>query len=110
MLFIEDVKIKEYFNKKQHAVILLLCFGLALAILREVPFLNVIFPENTVIFLIIVITAILFKWYVKPLFLLILIIPTVILFISGSISHAEQLSILIFVILSILVADLAFEF
>lgn len=103
-------KIKEYFSKRQNIILTLLCFGVILAIIRDVPFFNLIFPENTSLFLIFVLTVALFRWYRNYIFFLILIIPTVILNFMGSVMHSEQVTILIFVILLMLIIDQTFAF
>jgi len=99
------MKIKEYLSNKQGAILFLVSFGLLLLIIRDVPFLNIFFPENATLFIILVTTTVLFKLYRSYIFFLILTVPMMILSVTGSVSQAEQLAIFTFVILFILILD-----
>jgi len=99
------MKIKDYLYNKQARILFLASFGLLLLIVREVPFLNIFFPENAIPFAISIAAIVLFKWYRSYIFFLILTVAMIIPTFTGSISQAEQLAILIFVILVIFIAD-----
>lgn len=97
-------RIKNYFLQRQNIILILLSLGVLLLIVRDVPFLNIFFPQNSILAAMFIIITILFKWYKNYLFFLILVIPTIILFITRS-SQAEQLAILIFFILALVIVD-----
>ena len=103
-------KIKTYFINKQYNILILLTLGVALLVIREVPFLNIFFPENTTLSIFIVLSVAvlgLYRNYIVLFFLAIILLP---LHLMNLFIQAEQMAIIIFVILVILIFDETISF
>lgn len=99
------MKIKEYFYGKENIILILLSLGLISLTVRDIPFLNIIFPNYATISVLFLTAIYLLKWYKKYIFYILLTIVTVISYFAGSIAQAEQLGILVFVVLTINIID-----
>ncbi len=99
------MRIKEYFYGKQNVVLILLSLAVLFLVVRGIPFLNIIFPDNATLSVLFVVASFMLNWYKSPSLYLLLGIATGILYFIGSNSQAEQLAILAFVILSILIVQ-----
>lgn len=99
------MKIKEYFYGRENIVLILLSLGVILLLIRDVPFLNIFFPDYTTLSFLFIVASFLFKWYKAISFYIILITVTALSFFANSSVVTEQLAILIFVILTINIVD-----
>jgi len=103
-------KTKSYFQKKQFNILVLLIFGVILLVLREVPFLNIFFPENTTLSIFVVIFVAVLRLYKNYYFLLFLALILLLLHLLDLFIQAEQLAIITFVILVLLIIDETISF
>lgn len=98
-------KIEALIHNQLNKVLILLSLAVVLLVVRDVPFLNIFFPQNTIFSVIFITAVILFGFYRKILFYSVFTILTIFLYIAKLTFQAEQTAILIFVVLSILILD-----
>lgn len=102
-------KIKEYLHNHQNLLFVALFSGVIFLLIREIPFLNLYFPSSTPLIAVLITIIILFNLYKLPAFLLGLAFILAILYLF-KITQAEQIAILTFVILFILIIDETISF
>jgi len=101
-----DIKRIEAFIDNQKAKLLvIISLAVMLLVIRDVPFLNIFFPQNTIFASISVLTIVLFRLYKNVLFILSLAILTMILLMLRLNFQAEQTAILTFFVLSVFILE-----
>lgn len=103
------MKIKKYFYGKENTILILLSLAVIFLILKDIPFLNIIFPNYATISVLFVVASFLLGWYKNFLFYVLLVFITVVSYFAGSVSQTEQLAILTFFILSIFIIERAVQ-
>lgn len=98
-------EIEALIESQRVKLLIIMSLGVILLVIRDVPFLNIFFPQNTIFSVIFTASVILFGFYRKILFFLVFTILTIFLNFAKLTLQAEQAAILVFVILSILTLD-----
>src|SRR3989344_4606539 len=99
MKFINVNKIKEYFYRRQERILVILSLSILFLVVREIPFLNIFFPEKTAFVVTVLSILILFKLYKNIIFLIFLTVFGFTLYISDVANQADQVAVLILVCL-----------
>lgn len=105
MQFLNINKIKEYFYARQNRILAILSLSVLFLLIREIPFLNIFFPESTAFGVAILSILILFKLYKNIIFLIFLAVFSFILYISEVVDNADQLAVLILLCLILNIAE-----
>jgi len=99
MRFININKIQKYFYKRQNRILAILSLSVLFLIVKEIPFLNIFFPDSTPFGVALLSILILFKLYKNITFIIFLVVSSFILFVSDVVDHADQVAVLILVCL-----------
>lgn len=99
MQFININKLKEYFYKIQNRILAILSLSVLFLVVKEIPFLNIFFPDSTSFGVALISILILFKLYKNLIFIIFIGVLSFILYISDVVNQADQLAVLILVCL-----------
>ena len=97
MQFLNINKTKEYFYARQNRILAILSLSVLFLLIKEIPFLNIFFPESTAFGVAILSILILFKLYKNIIFLIFLTVFGFILYISDLVNQADQVAVLILI-------------
>ncbi|HBB76663.1 MAG: hypothetical protein A2186_03230 [Candidatus Levybacteria bacterium RIFOXYA1_FULL_41_10] len=110
MQFININRIKEYFYKRQNRILVILSLSVLFLVVKEIPFLNIFFPDNAAFGVALISILILFKLYKNTIFIIFLAFFSFILYITEVVNHADQLAVLILVCLTVYMLEEATVF
>lgn len=105
-----QTEIRDYFYKRRSTFLILLTLGVLLLIVREIPFLNIFFPQNTTLSIISLATILMLRWYKSYLFFVFLLACLFVATLLGLLVQTEQAAVFIFVILIALIVDETLSF
>ncbi len=97
MQFININKIKAYFYKRQNRILAILSLSVLFLLVKEIPFLNIFFPDNTAFGVALLSILILFKLYKNIIFIIFLAVFSFILYITDLVDQADQIAVLILI-------------